>query len=212
MADLLAQRGLGEFRQWLARVNPGSGDGTLTIAVGTSEGVAAGQTAVVGVHVVGRIVEPIGSGTATVALVTRIGDRLRVSIRPPAQATARADAAPIEARVRLDPDRGAFVAEDLPVGATLEAGDVVYLADDLNFSDAQGFQLGRITRVEPLPSDPLTLQRISIEPALDLPRLDRLTVLIPPEAGAAAGGFAALAGFWYVILIALPALVVAAAL
>ncbi|MEM9752814.1 MAG: rod shape-determining protein MreC [Planctomycetota bacterium] len=189
--DLLAERGFDAYGQISARVVPGSTDGVLTIDAGSADGVTLGQTVVVGVHAVGRIAEPIASGSASVALITRVGDRLRVTITPPAYAAddddraASAFAVPIEARVRLDNDSdhgsGVFVAEDIPADTPLRTGDVVRLADELSFAEAQGFQLGRIAVVEPLPSNPLALQRIVVEPSLDLARLGRVIVLLPPD-------------------------------
>ncbi|MEM8782996.1 MAG: rod shape-determining protein MreC [Planctomycetota bacterium] len=193
LRDLLAERGLDQLRQLSARVNPGGADGTLAVAAGTDDGVAPGQTVVYGVHVVGRVAEPLGSGSASVALITRIGDRLRVTISPPANAqtaggVAASRVTPLDTRVRLDVELGAFITEEVPTTSNVNVGDVVRLADELSFAEAQGFQLGRVTVVEPLPSNPLTLQRIVVEPALELPRLSRVTVLMPPSASQAGGG------------------------
>ncbi|MEM1026560.1 MAG: rod shape-determining protein MreC [Planctomycetota bacterium] len=184
LRDLLAERGFDQLQQLSARVGPGSGDGTLAIAAGESDGVAAGQTVVYGVHVVGRVAEPIGSGSASVVLITRIDEGFRVTISPPANADPNNPAplasAGIDTRVRLDAGLGAFMTEEISANANVNVGDVVRMADELSFAEAQGFQLGRVTLVEPLPSNPLALQRVVIEPALDLPRLGRVTVLMPP--------------------------------
>ncbi len=181
--DLLAERGLHQLRQLSARVNPGGADGVLSVDAGTADGLAPGQAVVYGVHIVGRVVEPLGSNSASVALITRIGDRLRVTLSPPANAASSdtGRSATLEARLRLDPKLGAFVTDDVPTTASIQVGDVVRLADELSFAEAQGFQLGRVTMVEPLPSNPLALQRIVVEPALDLARLSRVTVLMPPD-------------------------------
>ncbi|MEM9752092.1 MAG: rod shape-determining protein MreC [Planctomycetota bacterium] len=184
LRDLLAERGLDQLRQLSVRVNPGGMDGTLAIDAGSDDGVAVGQTVVYGVHVVGRVAEPISGGSASVVLVTRVTGGLRVTISPPANAEPN-NPSPLasrvfEARVRLDAELGAFVTEEVPSNASVSVGDVVRLADELSFGEAQGFQLGRVTLVEPLPSNMLMLQRVVIEPALELPRLGRVTVLMPP--------------------------------
>ncbi|MEO0515030.1 MAG: rod shape-determining protein MreC [Planctomycetota bacterium] len=192
LRDLLAERGLDQLRQLSARVSPGTTNGTLAIAAGSADGVTAGQTVVYGVHVVGRVAEPIAAGSASVALITRIDERFRVTISPPANVNPNNPSplasAALDARVRLDPDLAAFVTDEIPTTANVGVGDVVRLADELSFAEAQGFQLGRVTVVEPLPSNPLALQRITIEPALELPRLGRVTVLMPPDPESAGEG------------------------
>lgn len=176
--DLLAERGLDAFRQLSARVTPGNAPGLITIAAGSEDGIAPGQSVVYIDQIVGQIVEPVTDRSANVALLTRVTPRLRVAVAPPANATFNRPT--LDVRIRFDADANAFIAEDLPATLAVEPGDVVRLNDELSYVHAQGFQVGRVTRAEPLPSDPLSLQRIVVEPSVDLTRLPRVTVLIPP--------------------------------
>lgn len=182
--DLLAERGLRELRPVSARVNPGGGDGVLTIAAGSRDGVQAGQAVVYDVHVVGQVVEPIGPSTASVALITSL--RVPLSLRlvaPPSESTPGSllPARSLPVQVKPDVGRSAFVTEDVAAGADVRVGDLARHADELSLPEAQGFQFGVVSEVTPLERNPLALRRVVVEPVLDLGRLSRVTVLIPDD-------------------------------
>ena len=183
--DLLAERGLHELRQVSARINPGGGRGVRSIAAGSRDGIAPGQTVIFDIHVVGQVVAPVGPTTANVALITTLRPSLSVRFVAPASESPPGSLLPARstaARVALAPDGRTFTADDIDPGADVRVGDIVRMADELSFAEAQGFQLGTVTAVQPLPKNPQLLHRVTVTPAIDLQRLGRVTVLVPTPA------------------------------
>lgn len=166
-------------RYVVARVSGSSGDPTqptITIDKGASRGIGLDSTVVSGVSLVGRVIDA-SPASARVSLISAKDTRLFVWIKPPdvlggprevlEQVTRSTAGAMFEARIEQ--------------GKTVRIGDIAYLADELWPPEAQGFIVGRVTRVEPAPDNPLQFQRVLIDPIPELSQLRRATVLVPVE-------------------------------
>ncbi len=187
IGDLLARQNLDEFRQVTATVLPGGSGGVLNLSTGSADGIAPGQTVVYGSQVVGRVVEPVGPFSASVALVTETAPDLSVRIVAPPSENQPGSILPAretDARVTLDADAGLFIADDLGLTDDVRVGDTVYLADEFSYADARGFRLGTVIEAAPLPENPELLQRVVVRADTDLSRLGRVVVLVPPHGNA----------------------------
>lgn len=168
LAALLRLRDTGGYTTVLARV-VGYGtatpfETTVTLDVGTRDGVRRDQTVTAGRGLVGRTVQ-VGPETSVVALLTdptvSIGARLNAAPRSFGLATGRSGA--LTFSLVEGGDRGA-----------LQVGDAVVTAGSDTF--APGVPVGRITAVAPAGSGPVPAA--TLEPYVDLGSLDLLQVVV----------------------------------
>ena len=160
----------------------------LSINRGRNQGLAAGQTVLYGVNLVGRVVEPVGPLSADVELVTGQDVGFHVELTAAADRDAdnpAAAAVPLPGlehlRVTPDPDAGAFTAE-VRHDTAPPLNALARLADEIHFRDARAHILGRVVAVRPFPDDPELLLQVVIRPNLDLRFLSEVAVLVPESA------------------------------
>ena len=171
--EALAERNVSEVS---ARVTGRRGGGALPeveVDAGGREGLEPDQPVVFEDAVVGRVVPPVGEGSARVAPLFGFSSSLAVEIGTP-DGSRR-----FSTRLVPDPADGGFVTRELGKDAPVAEGDTVWLDDDLLMSTARGFQLGRVSVVRPLPADPELLLEVRVRPVRDLLRLPRVSVLTP---------------------------------
>ncbi|MEO1237550.1 MAG: rod shape-determining protein MreC [Planctomycetota bacterium] len=149
----------------------------LTIARGTRDGIAAGQTAVFKTSLVGRVVEPVGPSSADVELVTSHDAGLQVRVRQRSRETG-AYTVYDNIRVSRGEPAGTFFAE-VARDSPIRRGADVLLADAVHYPDARGRLLGVVQNVTEYPPDPELLKRLVIRPAVDLRFLREIAVLLP---------------------------------
>ncbi len=156
----------------------------VSVNRGSNQGLAAGQTVLYGVNLVGRVVEPVGPVSADIELVTGqdIGFHIELTAAPRITGADSAASLPGLEHLRITPDAdtGSFTTEVRhdtapPVGA------LARLADEIHYRDARAHILGRVTAVRPYPEDPELLMQVVIEPMLDLRFLSEVAVLVPKE-------------------------------
>jgi len=175
--DFVRQQQLDGFEWRTVSVARGAFDParpTLTLSRGDTDRVQVGQVVIVrGAQLVGRISDT-GPVTATVNTILQPKTVLEVVIRAP-QPSDR------DTRVRatVERDRKALVFRTA-VGkqAGVQVGDLAQLADDDWPDAARGFVLGRVTQVLDDPEHPTLRDRLTIEPTVDLRRLNYVTVLV----------------------------------
>jgi hypothetical protein len=182
-----------DVRLLAAPVIGGSSDlssGLLALRVERDRGITPGTTIAVveGVQLLGRVdsvrgwvpmVRPITDRAAgRIEALVVLGDprdpaRLLCSLTPAGDGTLSGPVA--------DPSA-------LPAGVSLEAGQVVRLADPSWPASAQQLVIGFIERIEPNPEQPLR-RMIVVRPAVDLARVSEVVLRIPvTEEGGAGGG------------------------
>lgn len=165
----------------LARVNHVSrtiNGPILHLDAGASVGIQPGMTVVWETTAIGRIIPPIGPSTAQVQLMTAQDATLQAALQPALNATTSASG--LVQRIRIQPgdDSLSFVA-DVEVNLSVSVGDLVVLADELQYTDAQGWPVGRVTAVTEYTPDPLMRKRLIIRPDIDPRQLPDVAVLVP---------------------------------
>ena len=171
LARLLRLKDAGQLTTVLARV-VGYGaatpfERTLTLDVGTRDGVAKDQSVTSGLGLVGRTVQ-VGPDTSIVALLTdptvTVGARLNAGSRALGLATGQGDSL----TYRL-----------LTGDAGLHVGDAVVTAGSDTF--VAGVPVGRVTAVQPAGQD--VVATATLTPYADLDRLDLLQVVVDGPRG-----------------------------
>lgn len=188
MRSLLEEFGFADLAQVSARVTGRSGtegNPMLMIGAGSLDGVAAGQTVVYRLGLVGRVAEGVGPVSSSIALVSGYTGTLAVRIVAPSSGQG-ADRVVLPgrqtlARVRVGDDGQTFITDEVPNDADVRVGDYVRLADELSYVEARGFLLGRVSAVRDLPENPTMLQQVTVTPTFDLNHLARVTVLVPQQ-------------------------------
>ncbi len=151
------------------------GEQVLTIGAGTRDGVVRGQTVVDGVNLVGRVVS-VTPSRATVRPGATLPAGLVVRVGPP-KPQAERKAAQLLVKPSEDGDR--FTTERVSVSLQIQVGDWAQL-DDRNWpAQAQGFVVGRVTRVVKDEEDPLQHRIVTVVPSRPLHALRDVTVLVP---------------------------------
>jgi cell shape-determining protein MreC len=146
----------------------------LTISRGTRHGVGPGQVVTDGFNLVG-VVERAYAGSAEVKLISTSGTRLTARIVPP---TAMADGGRSAIKPLTAAADGRFFTTD---GQNLVVGDLAHLWDTKWPAEAGGFVLGKVTRIDQDPANPLMFLVAVIEPLVPLDQLHSVNVLIPRE-------------------------------
>jgi len=179
LARLPAGQSVAPVEAPVAGLTGSSSNPQLSIAKGTRTGLEPGQAVVIGGSLVGEIVSA-GPVTATVRLITAKQTSLWVTIQPP-QTTGPDQAPPRQAglRVTWDPAVGAFTAEPSK-REPIEVGDMAQLDDDAWPIAAQGYIVGKVTKVE-ADAKQMSLQRVRVKPLVPLKQLDRVAVLVPQQ-------------------------------
>lgn len=171
LARLLRLKDAGSLTTVLARVvGYGSSvpfESTITLDVGTRDGVRADQSVTTGLGLVGRTVQ-VGPDTSVVALVTdptvTVGVRLNAGSRALGLATGQGD----ELTLRL-----------LAGDAALQVGDAVVTAGSDTF--VAGVPVGRVTAVTSAAQD--LAPTATLAPYADLDALDLLQVVVDGPRG-----------------------------
>ncbi len=156
-----------------ARVTGVAGDATrpvLLIDKGSSRGVTPDAPVVFGVNLVGRV-QDVSPATARVELITAGDARLFARIGPP---RTQDGARQLREQLRRSPDGPWFEAQ-VTINAPVEVGDWATLVDELWPSEAFGYVIGTVSRVEEDPRNPLQFKRLIVEP---MPRLAQLRTVV----------------------------------
>jgi cell shape-determining protein MreC len=146
----------------------------LTIAGGRNKGIRKDQVAVFHGNLVGRVVQ-VSPVTARVRLIVATETSLGVKIKPANTAGPRE----VPLRLQWDEGQAVFTAEP-DQHQTIKRGDVAMLNDDAWPLAAQGYIVGKVTRVQPHPKKPW-LQRARVKPLTPLKQLDRVIVIVPKQ-------------------------------
>jgi cell shape-determining protein MreC len=116
--------------------------------------------------------------SADVELITAHDTTLQARIKSPPNSEGPARA--FTRRIQAGEDKLSFYADvekELPV----RVGDLVVLADELQFASARGMLLGRVAQVTEYTPDPYLLKRLIIRPDVDPRRLPEVAVLLPDD-------------------------------
>ena len=184
--EMVGEEGEGEVKPVPVRVAnvtaPGTGSGgeevVLTLGAGSNAGVRAGMAVVWRTTVVGKVVEPVGPWSADVELITANDAALQARFKSPPDADGPARA--FTRRVEPGGDGLTFTA-DVERDLDVRVNDWVVLADELQYPEARGMLLGRVTRVTDYLPDPLMLKRLIVTPDVDARRLGEVAVLVPAK-------------------------------
>ncbi len=160
-----------------ATVTAWSGDPlhpTLTVNRGSRHGLRSGLVVVRGFNLIGRVAD-VGPVTSTVGLITAPLSHLVALIKPPTE-----DSQPREMMLQLQAIKGrdefwASTNADDPV----RVGDLAQLYDDAWPTAARGFVIGKVTRIDNHPDDPILRRRMVVTPIRSLAHLDHITVIVP---------------------------------
>ena len=157
--------------------DPGGDVGVvLTLGAGSRSGIGAGMVVAWRTTVVGRVIEPVGPFSADVELITANDAALQARFKSPPNADGPSRA--FTRRVEPGEDGLTFTA-DVERDLDVRVGDLAVLADELQYGEARGMLLGRVTRVTDYLPDPLMLKRLVITPDVDPRRLGEVAVLVP---------------------------------
>ncbi len=182
----------------LADVTGWSGDPrqpTLTLNVGSMDGVRVGATAVNSMNLVGRVID-VGPLTSTVQLTTKPRAEYFVRFAAPIHGHALPPALEETQvlRVVYDTQREAFVTV-VDDSILVEEGHLAFMhvgnvrsSDDAWSTDADGFVIGKVVSKVASPENPRMQHEILVRPVVDLTRLTRVvvrvvTVEIEPKPG-----------------------------
>jgi len=163
-----------------ATVTAWSGDRlhpSLMINRGSRHGLRPGLVVARGFSLMGRVTDT-GPVTATARLITAPKTYLIVSIRPPATTTEPRE---ILTQVQAAGSGSEFWCET-SADDPIQINDLAYLYDDAWPTEARGLVVGKVTRIDPHPDDPILRRRVVIRPIRSLMHLDHVTVIIPIEA------------------------------
>ncbi len=169
-----------------ATVTSWSGDRlhpTLLINRGTRHGVAVGMVVVRGYQLVGRVVD-VGPVTATVRLITAPQTHLIASMIPPVVGSAPRE---VMAQLRVGKD-GLTLEADTNAEDPVLVGDLAHLSDESWPVEAVGFVVGKVTRIDNHPDDPLLRRKVVVEPVRSLAHLGQVTLIVPATAGGGGAG------------------------
>lgn len=147
---------------------------SLMINRGSRHGLAPGMAVVRSFNLVGRVVH-VGPVTSTIGLINAPDSYLIVMIKPP---VAGLEPRQMVCQVYTTPGRNELWAdtdEDDPI----RVDDLAHLYDDTWPSHTRGFVVGKVTRIEPHPDDPILRRRVVLTPVRSLAHLDRVTVVVP---------------------------------
>lgn len=154
-----------------SRSNP-----VITIDHGKRAGIGKRMAVVNGFSLVGTVIA-VGALTAEVRLITTPNTGLSVRIVPPTTQTPPRE---LDTWVQYKTADHAF-RFDPAIDKPVKVGDVAYLDDDRWPADAQGFLVGKVTRIMRHPTNPLNLKRVIIQPVVTLRDLSQVTVLVPKD-------------------------------
>ena len=157
-------------------VGTGAGPGGrfLTLSAGSSQGVGAGDPAVVGGdQLVGRVMGDPAAVTCWMAPITDVAiGRLDVYVAP----ADRPEAAASESvRAQLRPDGRGLLVGEIDAAGRVGQGDVVRLDDRQWKRAAQGMRVGTVRTVRRADRNPLR-SVIEVEPGIDIARLRQVTL------------------------------------
>ena len=157
--------------------DPGGTAGViLTLGAGSRSGIEAGMAVAWRTTVIGKVIEPVGPFSADVELITANDAALQARFKSPPNADGPARA--FTRRVEPGKDGLTFTA-DVEHGLDVRVNDLVVLADELQYGEARGMLLGRVSRITDYLPDPLMLKRLIITPDVDPRRLGEVAVLVP---------------------------------
>lgn len=169
-------RGTQRLRAGVISASSAAVDATLTLNRGSRQNVAAGMAVIEGYHLIGRVVS-VQPMTCTVRLITAPSVGVAVKLLS-ASPTPGQTGLPVYLKASATP--GSFetiIGRDDPV----QLNDLALLADDTWPDDAWGYVVGKVTRIEQLPEDPVLRRKVTVEPLMALQFLHRAFVLMPDE-------------------------------
>ena len=150
----------------VANVTETGAEPILTLAGGSRMGFEPGMAVAWRTTVVGRVIEPVGPFSADVELITANDAALQARFKSP----PNADGPPRAFTRRVEPgDDPLTLTADVERDLDVRVGDLAVLADELQYGEARGMLLGRVTRITDYLPDPLMLKRLIITPDIDPP-------------------------------------------
>ena len=153
---------------------PGAGGVALKLNVGTQQGIAAGDIAIVdGDAIVGRIAPEVGAVSSTVLSVgNRAIGRIDGYVVPVNQEKSKR---PQVIAVQLLPDGKGDLRGDIDLGSPARPGDIVRIKDPAWPAGAQGMRLGVVVEIKRKDAQPLRGEVI-VRPAVDPNMVGELVV------------------------------------
>ncbi|MCX5659156.1 MAG: hypothetical protein NTW19_05465 [Planctomycetota bacterium] len=156
---------------------PPGGAPALELNRGSRDGLEPGMVVVSDMNLVGTLAQ-VGPMSATVRLVNTPGSVVGVRIVPPVAGPAGPG---VVARATVSPNGQEFWAESVDADK-VKPGDLAHLDDKLLPPEARAFVVGRVSRIEPLPQDPLLRRRVVFSPIESLVHLGQVFVIMPVRA------------------------------
>ncbi len=154
----------------------------LVVSQGRSRGMREELIVVHGPHLVGQVSEctPMSS---TIRLLTAPDGpaRQKLDVRiigSPSDPQRAGVEMPLQ--LSLDEDGNGFVAQCRATDPIAE-GDLAVMADRRWRTEAQGFFVGQVTKVEPDPNNRLTFRRVTVTPIVPLEYVDHVVALVPAQ-------------------------------
>ena len=128
----------------VANVTETGAEPILTLAGGGRMGFEPGMAVAWRTTVVGRVIEPVGPFSADVELITANDAALQARFKSP----PNADGPPRAFTRRVEPgDDPLTLTADVERDLDVRVGDLAVLADELQYGEARGMLLGRVTRI-----------------------------------------------------------------
>ncbi|QDU33222.1 Cell shape-determining protein MreC [Poriferisphaera corsica] len=159
------------------KINP-----SITISKGQNQGLSAGNVAIYAGNLIG-VIHQISPLTAEVRLINSQSVQLPVIV----SSHNESDAARLSKEYLLErnPDDNyqTFYAS-IEVEAPVQIGDWAHLSDQRNIywpSEAKGAIVGQVIEIIPDPNKPFLLNRMIIQPRIELSRLREVDIVIPQQ-------------------------------
>lgn len=157
---------------------------TLQLDIGGREGVVAGSAVVESANLIGRVGQ-VGRASSTIDPITVKGSRIDAVVTPPVLPPGGLD--PNRRICQFEAINPDLLVAVVPHTMTVNLDDYAHLQDRTWPHSAQGFILGRVVAIHPVPDD-LLRKRIEVRPMRSIAHVQAVTVIVPRDNTQSPGG------------------------